>query len=100
MQGRYPIFGKVVMVGIVGDEDGAHQVTAEIYQARADVGFTIPGCSSADWLGEAMGSVAYKNLDRTPKKVKQTIDTLASNAAHLAKLLDKKLLDKSPCPAP
>ncbi len=94
-QGRYPTFGKVAMVGVVGNEDGAHHVTAEIYQALADVGFTIPGGSSAYWVGEAMGSVDYKDLERTPKKVKQAIDTLASNAAHLA-----KLLDKTPYPAP
>ncbi|MEP7186941.1 MAG: NAD(P)H-dependent oxidoreductase [Rhodanobacter sp.] len=94
-QGRYPTFGKVAMVGIVGNEDGAHHVTAEIYQALADVGFTIPGGSSAYWVGEAMGSVDYKDLEQTPKKVKQAIDTLASNAAHLA-----KLLDKTPYPAP
>lgn len=94
-QGRYPTFGKVAMVGVVGNEDGAHHVTAEIYQALADVGFTIPGGSSAYWVGEAMGSVDYKDLTRTPKKVMQSIDTLASNAAHLA-----KLLAKSPYPAP
>lgn len=94
-QGRYPTFGKVAMVGMVGNEDGAHHVTAEIYQALVDVGFTIPGGSSAYWVGEAMGSVDYKDLSHTPKKVMQTIGTLASNAAHLA-----KLLAKSPCPAP
>lgn len=88
-QGRYPTFGKVAIVGVVGNEDGAHHVTAEIYQALADVGFTIPGGSSAYWVGEAMGSVDYKDLEHTPKKLKQTIETLASNAAHLAKLLDK-----------
>jgi multimeric flavodoxin WrbA len=94
-QGRYPTFGKVAMVGVVGNEDGAHHVTAEIYQALADVGFTLPGGSSAYWIGEAMASVDYKDLERTPKKLKQTIDTQASNAAHLA-----RLLQKSPYPAP
>ncbi|MDQ6647174.1 MAG: NAD(P)H-dependent oxidoreductase [Pseudomonadota bacterium] len=94
-QGRYPTFGKVAIVGVVGNEDGAHHVTAEIYQALADVGFTIPGGSSAYWVGEAMGSDDYKDLDSTPKKVQQAIDTLTSNAAHLA-----KLLEKSPYPAP
>ncbi len=94
-QGRYPTFGKVAIVGVVGNEDGAHHVTAEIYQALADVGFTIPGGSSAYWVGEAMGSDDYKDLDSTPKKVQQAIDTLTSNAAHLA-----KLLENSPYPAP
>jgi hypothetical protein len=28
-QDRYPTFGKVAIVAVVGDEDGAHHVTAE-----------------------------------------------------------------------
>jgi len=94
-QGRYPTFGRVAVVAVVGNEDGAHHVTAELYQALADVGFTIPGGSSAYWVGEAMGSVNYIDLDRTPKKLASTIKTLASNAAHLAALLKAK-----PYPAP
>ncbi len=86
-QGRYPTFGRVAIVGVVGNEDGAHHVTAELYQALADVGFTIPAGSSAYWVGEAMSSVNYVDLDRTPKAVSDTIKTLAANAAHLAKLL-------------
>lgn len=86
-QGRYPTFGRVAIVGVVGNEDGAHHVTAELYQALADVGFTIPGGSSAYWVGEAMSDVNYVDLDRTPKAVGDAIRTLAGNAAHLAKLL-------------
>jgi multimeric flavodoxin WrbA len=94
-QGRYPTFGRVAVVAVVGNEDGAHHVTAELYQALADVGFTIPGGSSAYWVGEAMSSTNYIDLDRTPKKVASTIKTLASNAVHLA-----ALLKKNPYPAP
>jgi len=94
-QGRYPTFGRVAVVAVVGNEDGAHHVTAELYQALADVGFTIPGGSSAYWVGEAMSSKNYVDLDRTPKKVASTIKTLASNAAHLA-----ALLKNNPYPAP
>lgn len=94
-QGRYPTFGRVAIVGVVGNEDGAHHVTAELYQALADVGFTVPAGSSAYWVGEAMGDVDFKDLDRIPKKVAETIKTLASNAVHLA-----GLLQKHPYPAP
>ena len=94
-QGRYPTFGRVAVVAVVGNEDGAHHVTAELYQALADVGFTIPGGSSAYWVGEAMGRVNYKDLKRTPKKLAGTIRTLACNAAHLAALLKGQ-----PYPAP
>lgn len=94
-QGRYPTFGKVAVCAVVGNEDGAHHVCAEVYQALTDVGFTIPGGSPPYWVGEAMESVDYKDLDRTPEKVADTLKTIASNAAHLAKLLKAK-----PYPAP
>lgn len=94
-QGRYPTFGRVAMVAVVGNEDGAHHVTAELYQALADVGFTIPAGSSAYWVGEAMGSVDYIDLADTPKSLASTIRTLACNAAHLASLLKQQ-----PYPAP
>lgn len=94
-QGRYPTFGRVAVAAIVGNEDGAHHVSAELYQALVDVGFTIPGGSPVYWVGEAMGSVNYKDLERTPKKVAETIKTIASNAVHLARLLQAK-----PYPAP
>ncbi|WP_235577817.1 MULTISPECIES: NAD(P)H-dependent oxidoreductase [unclassified Rhodanobacter] len=94
-QGRYPTFGRVAVVAVVGNEDGAHHVTAELYQALADVGFTIPGGSSAYWVGEAMGSVNYVDLEKTPPKLADTIRTLACNAAHLA-----GLLKQHPYPAP
>lgn len=94
-QGRYPTFGRVAMVGVVGNEDGAHHVTAELYQALADVGFTVPAGSSAYWVGEAMGKVDYKDLEKTPEKLVTTIRTLACNAAHLAGLLQQQ-----PYPAP
>lgn len=86
-KGRYPSFGKVALVGVVGNEDGAHHVTAELYQALGDVGFTIPAAASAYWVGEAMGSVDFKDLDEVPDKVSGTISMAASNAAHLARLL-------------
>ena len=42
-----------------------------------------------------MGDVDFKDLDKVPKKTTETINTLASNAAHLA-----RLLKKNPYPAP
>lgn len=84
---RYPTFGKVALVGVVGNEDGAHHVTAELYQALADVGFTIPAAASAYWVGEAMGKVDFNDLDDVPEKVAGVVDVATSNAAHLARLL-------------
>ena len=93
--GRYPTFGKVAVAAVVGNEDGAHHCCAEIYQALTDVGFTVPGASPPYWVGEAMGSTDYQDLESTPRKVAETVRTIASNAAHLA-----QLLKKSPYPKP
>lgn len=86
-KGRMPAAGKVALVAIVGNEDGAHHCHAACFQALNDVGFTVPANAGCYWVGEAMGSVDYKDLDEMPKKVKQTLDMAASNAAHLARLL-------------
>jgi multimeric flavodoxin WrbA len=94
-QGRYPTFGKVAVAAVVGNEDGAHHVCAELYQALTDVGFTVPGGTPPYWVGEAMDSTNYIDLDRTPDKVASTIRTIASQAAHLAGLLHER-----PYPAP
>src|SRR5689334_4794319 len=39
---RMLTYGKVAVVAVVGNEDGAHHVTAEVMQALNDVGFSIP----------------------------------------------------------
>lgn len=85
--GVYPTFGKVAVAAVVGNEDGAHHVCAQLYQGLTDVGFTIPGGSPPYWVGEAMGSVDYKDLPKTPDKVADTISTIARNAVHLAGIL-------------
>ncbi|MEG3192552.1 flavodoxin family protein [Lysobacter sp. D1-1-M9] len=87
---RYPSYGRVAAVCVVGNEDGAHHVCAELYQALADVGFTIPAAGAVYWVGEAMHSTDFKDLDKTPDKVASTIKMLASNATHLAGLLKQQ----------
>lgn len=87
---RMPSFGKVAVVVVVGNEDGAHHVTAELFQALNDVGFTIPAGGSTYWVGEAMGKTDYKDLGNTPAKTAQTTAMLAANAAHLASLLRER----------
>ena len=86
-KGRMPAAGKVALVAVVGNEDGAHHCHAACFQALSDVGFTIPANAGCYWVGEAMGSVDYKDLKKMPEKVKSTLDMAASNAAHLARLL-------------
>ncbi|HWJ09371.1 MAG TPA: NAD(P)H-dependent oxidoreductase [Nocardioides sp.] len=86
-EGRTLTSGKVAGVAVVGNEDGAHHVSAEVYQALSDVGFTIPANGVTYWVGEAMQGTDYQDLDPEPEKTAQTTSTLAANAAHLARLL-------------
>jgi multimeric flavodoxin WrbA len=86
-EGRPLTFGKVAGVGVVGNEDGAHHTSAEVFQALNDVGFTIPAQAVTYWVGEAMQSVDYKDKQPTPEKTDGTTTMLARNATHLATLL-------------
>ena len=88
-QGRMISYDRVAIVAVVGNEDGAHHVSAELYQGLNDVGFTIPAGGVTYWVGEAMGSVDYKDLSPKPDEVTSTTATVARNAAHLARLLAK-----------
>lgn len=85
--GRMPAAGKVALVAVVGNEDGAHHCHAACFQALNDVGFTIPAGAGLYWVGEAMGRVDYVDLPGTPPVVVETIRMAASNAVHLARLL-------------
>ena len=86
-QGRLRTYGKVAVVAIVGNEDGAHHITGVALQCLNDVGFTIPAGGAVYWNGEAMHTTDYKDLDKTPDAVAKTTASLAANAAHLASLL-------------
>jgi multimeric flavodoxin WrbA len=89
-EGRMPSYGKVVLLAVVGNEDGAHNVSAQLYQALADTGWTIPPSATCYWVGEAMGDVDFQDLPRIPEVVAQTAAMAASNAAHLASLLARQ----------
>ena len=71
----------------VDDEDGAHAVHAACFQALSDCGFSIPGNGGLYWVGEAMQSRNYVDLDDIPEPVAQSITLAASNTAHLARRL-------------
>lgn len=88
--GRTPSFGKVVVAGIVGNEDGAHHVTASLFQALNDVGWTVAASGADYWVGEAMHKTDFKDLAAVPDAVQQSAAMLASNVAHLATLLNNQ----------
>jgi multimeric flavodoxin WrbA len=86
-QGRPLTFGKVGLVAVVGNEDGAHKITADLFQGLNDVGFTVPAQGGVYWNGEAMTKTDFKDLEETPPAVESAVATMAANAAHLATLL-------------
>lgn len=86
-KGRMPSYNKVAVFAIVGNEDGAHCVTAQLAQSLNDTGWTIPAVAACYWVGEAMHGIDFQDLEHRPQKVTQTAKMVTSNAAHLARLL-------------
>lgn len=86
-EGRMLTFGKVAAVCVVGNEDGAHKVSADLFQGLNDVGFSLAPNAVTYWVGEAMQGVDYQDLDKTPETTSATTATLAANTAHLARRL-------------
>ncbi|MFJ6514088.1 flavodoxin family protein [Streptomyces sp. NPDC091406] len=86
-QGRPHLYGKVAAVAVVGNEDGAHKVSADVFQGLNDVGFSLAPGAVTYWVGEAMHGTDYQDLDETPDAVASTTKALAANATHLARLL-------------
>lgn len=86
-KGRMVSYGRVAAVVVVGNEDGAHNVSADVYQALDDVGFTIPANAIAYWVGEVMGSTNFVALEKGPDVATAAVDMLVRNPVHLATLL-------------
>lgn len=85
--GRPVMAGKVALVSVVGNEDGAHKSVADLFQGLNDIGFTIPAQGCTYWNGEAMHGTDYLDLDEVPEPVADATAAAARNAAHLAGLL-------------
>ncbi|MGF9694611.1 flavodoxin family protein [Rhizobium sp. 0TCS1.26] len=86
-QDRMVSYGRVAAVAVVGNEDGAHHVSAQLYQALNDVGFTLAPNAIAYWVGQAMESTNFVDLPEVPDAVSSTVKMLARNTVHLARLL-------------
>ncbi|MFB7402903.1 flavodoxin family protein [Streptomyces rubiginosohelvolus] len=89
-QGRPHTYGKVAAVAVVGNEDGAHKVSADVFQGLNDVGFSLAPGAVTYWVGEAMQGTDFQDLDETPEAVASTTKALAANAVHLARLLSDR----------
>ncbi|MGO2148918.1 MULTISPECIES: flavodoxin family protein [Halomonas] len=86
-QGRMVSYGRVAGVVVVGNEDGAHHIVAELFQGLNDVGFTLPANACTYWVGEAMQGVDLKDFEKTPEATQSATAGLALNCVHLATLL-------------
>lgn len=86
-QGRPTMAGKVAIVSVVGNEDGAHKTVADVFQALNDIGYSIPAQGCTYWNGAAMESTDYNELDEVPDAVASATGAAARNALHLAQVL-------------
>jgi multimeric flavodoxin WrbA len=87
--GKPAIAGKVAIAAVVGNEDGAHKIVADLFQALNDVGYSIPAQGCTYWNGAAMESTDYNDLDVVPQPVASATRAAARNAAHLARILQR-----------
>ncbi|MFD5630918.1 MULTISPECIES: flavodoxin family protein [unclassified Streptomyces] len=86
-EGRLLTYNKVAAVAVVGNEDGAHKVSSDVFQGLNDIGFSLAPGAVTYWVGEAQQGTDYQDLKETPDAVKATTHTLAVNAVHLARRL-------------
>lgn len=84
---RPRMVGKVAVAAVVGNEDGAHKIVADLFQGLNDIGFTVPAQGSTYWNGEAMSGTDFKDLEEIPEAVRETRAAVARNAVHLARVL-------------
>ncbi|MDX6360482.1 MAG: hypothetical protein QOH37_3536 [Nocardioidaceae bacterium] len=86
-EGRLLTYGKVAMVAVVGNEDGAHHVIAECLQALNDTGFSVAANAGTYWVGKAMQTTDYRDLDPSPEETTSATRSAVANSVHLARLL-------------
>jgi hypothetical protein len=55
-----------------------------------DTGFSVAAGGSTYWVGEAMQTTDYLDLEKKPEKTTETTKTAAANTAHLARLLNRE----------
>ena len=86
-EGRLLTYGKAAMVAVVGNEDGAHHVIAECLQALNDTGFSIAPNAGTYWVGQAMQTTDYQDLDQSPEETTSATRSAVANTVHLVRLL-------------
>ncbi|EME66687.1 NAD(P)H-dependent oxidoreductase [Rhodococcus sp. CSLK01-03] len=89
-ENRPRMVGKVAVAAVVGNEDGAHKIVADLFQGLNDIGFSIPAQGCTYWNGEAMSGTDFKDLSEVPEPVSTTTQALARNAVHLSTVLRER----------
>ncbi len=87
---RPVMVGKIALVAVVGNQDGAHKVVADCFQGLGDIGYTIPAQGCTYWNGEARQSKDYNDLDGRPETIASATAAGARNAAHMANVLRER----------
>jgi multimeric flavodoxin WrbA len=88
--GTPAMVGEVAIVSVVGNEDGAHKVVADLFQALNDIGYSIPAQGCTYWNGAAMETTDYNDLGEVPDQISSATAAAARNAAHLARTLKER----------
>jgi hypothetical protein len=65
---------------VVGNEDGAHKVVADLFQGLNDIGYSIPAQGCTYWNGAAMETMDYNDLDEVPDQISSATAAAARNA--------------------
>lgn len=85
--GQLPLYNKVAGACVVGNEDGAQQVSASILYNLMQVGATIPPNAEAYWVGLAGGRDDFIDVALRDPYVKELVSYLGNNLAHMARIL-------------
>jgi len=89
-RGQMRSVNRAAMVAVLGNEDGAHHVAAELFQGLNDTGFMLAPGAMTYWVGEAMGKVDFKDLSKVPENVSKATQTMVANTVHLTRLLKQQ----------
>jgi len=89
-------YNKVAAIVVVGNEDGAHHVIADVAQALIDIGYTVPGQAWTYWnKGPGPGEEVYLTSEDTEWS-DTTGRTAARNVIAVARALRASPIPKPP----
>ncbi|MFN2616010.1 MAG: flavodoxin family protein [Thermoleophilaceae bacterium] len=86
--GQYPLYNKVGGVVVTGNEDGAHDCSANTLFNLSHLGLAIPPNADTYWVGEAGPGPSYIEASgESHPYTQKTTQWMAHNVVHLARIL-------------